>query len=61
MKRSNILLKKRKAFVDDYFKVQTHEGKNISEIVIALSERLFISERTVYNIMSEKGNYGNLK
>ena len=52
MKRSKYLLEKRKAFIHDYIRDNQH--KQMKKIVIELSERLFISERTIYNILNEK-------
>ncbi len=52
MKRSNKLLEKRKDFISDY--VAKNENKQMKLIVLELSERLFLSERTIYNILGSK-------
>ncbi|GAA5084401.1 hypothetical protein GCM10023210_04180 [Chryseobacterium ginsengisoli] len=49
MKRSKELIEKRKDFVNDY--VKRNQDKQMKVIVTELTEMLFLSERTIYNIM----------
>ncbi len=49
MKRSTNLLEKRKQFVERY--VHNNQDKQMKVIVCELTERLFLSERTIYNIL----------
>ncbi len=51
MKRKNGLLEKRRRFVQDY--VLQNQHKQMKLIVAELSERLFLSERTIYNILNQ--------
>lgn len=50
MKRDNKLLNKRNEFVLNYYKEQ--KGKQIKNIVSELSEKLFLTERTIYSILT---------
>ncbi|SIS59920.1 hypothetical protein SAMN05421786_101413 [Chryseobacterium ureilyticum] len=49
MKRSKELVEKRKDFVIDY--VRRNQNKQMKVIVTELTEMLFLSERTIYNII----------
>jgi hypothetical protein len=49
MKRSKELVEKRKDFVIDY--VRRNQDKQMKVIVTELTEMLFLSERTIYNIL----------
>ena len=49
MQRNKQLLEKRKNFVHDY--VKNNSEKQMKIIVSELTERLFISERTIFNIL----------
>ncbi|WP_155995196.1 hypothetical protein [Tenacibaculum ovolyticum] len=51
MKRNLNLIRKRKEFVEYY--VDSNQHKQMKLVVSELSERLFLSERTIYNIISE--------
>ena len=51
MRRSNKLLEKRRAFVLDYIK--ENQQKQMKVIVNELSEKLFVTERTIYTIINE--------
>lgn len=51
MKRSLSLLEKRKEFVEGY--ITENQEKQMKLIVSELSERLFLSERTIYNIINQ--------
>lgn len=51
MKRSSGLLEKRRKFVQNY--VLENQDKQMKLIVAELSERLFLSERTIYNIINQ--------
>lgn len=51
MKRSKELVEKRKDFVNDY--VKRNQDKQMKVIVTELTEMLFLSERTIYNIIQE--------
>ncbi len=51
MRRNLSLLKKRNEFVKVY--VNNNQDKQMKLIVSELSERLFLSERTIYNIMNQ--------
>lgn len=52
MRRDKEMLEKRKVFVDNYINEESKNGKLMREIVSELQERLFLSERTIYNIYS---------
>lgn len=54
MIRSKTMLEKRKAFVADY--VRDNPKIQMKVIVINLSERLFLSERTINTILAEIRN-----
>lgn len=56
MERSQRLLEKRKLFVD-WFILQNQNKKMAKEIVIDLSEMLFVSTKTIRNTYFN-GNYG---
>jgi len=49
MKRSKILLAKREKFIKQYVTDNSH--KKMNDIISELVDRLFISERTIYNIL----------
>jgi len=49
MKRNRDLIEKRKLFVLQY--VYKNQHKQMKVIVAELAEHLFISERTIYNIL----------
>jgi hypothetical protein len=49
MKRSKELVEKRKDFVIEY--VKRNQSKQMKVIVTELMEMLFLSERTIYNII----------
>ncbi|SEL68886.1 hypothetical protein SAMN04487910_3048 [Aquimarina amphilecti] len=49
MQRSKLLLEKRKQFVHNY--VENNSEKQMKVIVEELIEQLFISEKTIYNIL----------
>ncbi|CAM1355935.1 hypothetical protein [Tenacibaculum halocynthiae] len=51
MRRNLNLTKKRKEFVQYY--IDSNQQKQMKLIVSELSERLFLSERTIYNIINE--------
>jgi len=51
MKRSKELVEKRKNFVIEY--VKSNQSKQMKVIVTELTEMLFLSERTIYNIILE--------
>ncbi|AXT59711.1 hypothetical protein D1816_04850 [Aquimarina sp. AD10] len=51
MKRKNGLLEKRRRYVQNY--VLENQDKQMKLIVAELSERLFLSERTIYNILNQ--------
>ncbi|WP_299767953.1 hypothetical protein [uncultured Dokdonia sp.] len=51
MRRSNKLLEKRRAFVLEY--IQENQEKQMKVIVSELSEKLFVTERTIYTIINE--------
>ncbi len=51
MRRSSKLLEKRRAFVLDY--VLENQEKQMKVIVSELSEKLFVTERTIYTIINE--------
>ncbi len=51
MRRSNKLLEKRRAFVLEY--VLENQEKQMKVIVSELSEKLFVTERTIYTIINE--------
>lgn len=51
MKRSSGLLEKRRKFVQNF--VLENQDKQMKLIVAELSERLFLSERTIYNIINQ--------
>ncbi|GGG28876.1 hypothetical protein GCM10011344_32130 [Dokdonia pacifica] len=51
MRRSNVLLEKRRAFVLEY--IQENQEKQMKVIVSELSEKLFVTERTIYTIINQ--------
>lgn len=51
MQRSKLLLEKRKQFVKHY--VEENSEKQMKVIIEELIERLFISEKTIYNILKD--------
>jgi hypothetical protein len=51
MKRSKELLSKRKQFVQKY--VEDNSTKQMKVIINELVEQLFISEKTIYNILKQ--------
>jgi len=51
MKRNNTLLEKRNLFILNYYKQQ--KGKQVKNIVAELSEILFLTERTIYSVLSK--------
>ena len=51
MKRSKELLEKRKNFILDY--LDSNQAKQMKVVVSELSDRLFLTERTIYNIIKE--------
>ncbi|MFC5046970.1 hypothetical protein ACFSTE_10975 [Aquimarina hainanensis] len=51
MQRSQLLLEKRKQFIKNY--VENNSDRQMKVIVEELIERLFISERTIYNILKD--------
>lgn len=51
MKRSKQLLEKRRNFVLNY--INTNQAKQMKVIVAELSDTLFLTERTIYNIINE--------
>lgn len=51
MKRSKELLDKRKQFVQNY--VKDNSTKQMKVIINELVEQLFISEKTIYNILKQ--------
>lgn len=53
MRRDKELLEKRKQFVENYISEGSKEGKMMKVLVQELQDRLFLSERTIYNIISE--------
>jgi hypothetical protein len=50
MRRSKELQEKRKEFVDNYIHAGLKEGKQMKVLSMELQERLFVTERTIYNI-----------
>lgn len=54
MRRSRELIQKRKKFVTDY--VTRNQSKQMKLIVAELTDLLFLSERTIYNILTENTN-----
>lgn len=52
MRRSIELLEKRKQFVHEY--VHDNQNKQMKVIIAELSELLFLSERTIYNILNQQ-------
>ena len=50
MKRSKTLLQKRQDFVMKY--LEENQSNKITAVVKELSDRLFLTERTIYNIIS---------
>lgn len=52
MKRSKELLAKRKLFIKDY--VEKNSNKKMKDIMSELVERLFISEKTIYDILKNR-------
>ncbi|MFP9114602.1 hypothetical protein ACLI1A_11715 [Flavobacterium sp. RHBU_3] len=51
MKRSKELIEKRREFVSNY--VIHNQSKQMKVIVSELTEMLFLSERTIYNILTD--------
>lgn len=51
MKRSKELLDKRKKFIHSY--VEDNSTKQMKVIINELVDRLFISEKTIYNILKQ--------
>jgi len=51
MKRSRILLDKRRDFVLNY--LNKNQAKQMKVVVAELSESLFLTERTIYTIINE--------
>ncbi len=51
MKRSKELLDKRKEFIHNY--VEDNSTKQMKVIINELVNRLFISEKTIYNILKQ--------
>lgn len=51
MKRSKLLLEKRKTYVQEY--VKSNSQKQMKVIINELVEHLFISEKTIYNILKQ--------
>ena len=49
MRRSKELLESRRNYVKEYVNINQH--KQMKVIVCELTERLFVSERTIYNIL----------
>lgn len=54
MKRNRELIEKRKEFVTNY--VTDNQSKQMKVIVNELTEMLFLSERTIYNILTDDQN-----
>lgn len=51
MKRSRELIEKRRIYVQSY--VESNQHKQMKQIILELSETLFLSERTIYNILNQ--------
>ncbi|KAF2515232.1 hypothetical protein [Flavobacterium foetidum] len=51
MKRSRTLLEKRRDYVLNY--INTNQAKQMKVVVAELSDSLFLTERTIYTIISE--------
>ncbi|MDI9309243.1 MAG: hypothetical protein QM535_03415 [Limnohabitans sp.] len=51
MRRSKTLLEKRKDYVLDY--LNKNQAKQMKVVVAELSEALFLTERTIYSIISQ--------
>jgi len=51
MRRSKSLLDRRRNFVMDY--INSNQAKQMKVVVLELSEKLFITERTIYKIINE--------
>ncbi len=51
MKRNYQLLEKRRKFVQNY--VSNNQDRQMKQVVAELSEQLFLSERTIYNIINQ--------
>ncbi|MFB9079017.1 hypothetical protein ACFFLS_10035 [Flavobacterium procerum] len=51
MKRSRTLLDKRRDYVLNY--INTNQAKQMKVVVAELSDSLFLTERTIYTIISE--------
>ena len=49
MKRSPELLIKRQQFIKDY--LEKNSDKQMNQVVKDLSDRLFLTQRTIYNII----------
>ncbi len=54
MKRNQALLKKRRDFVIDY--INANKSKQMKVVILELSEMLFLTERTIYNILTNEIN-----
>jgi len=51
MKRSKILLEKRRAYVINY--LNRNQDKQMKVVVSELSDSLFLTERTIYTIINQ--------
>jgi hypothetical protein len=51
MRRSKTLLEKRKDYVKEY--LNQNQSKQMKVVVAELSESLFLTERTIYSIISD--------
>jgi len=51
MRRSKSLLDRRRNFVMEY--INSNQAKQMKVVVLELSEKLFITERTIYKIINE--------
>jgi len=51
MRRSKSLLDRRRSFVMNY--INSNQAKQMKVVVLELSEKLFITERTIYKIINE--------
>ena len=51
MRRSKSLLDRRRNFVMNY--INSNQAKQMKVVVLELSEKLFITERTIYKIINE--------
>lgn len=57
MRREATLFQKRNKYVRDYMAKRLDEGAMVKEVLIEISEKLFIHERTIFAIIKAKGNY----